>query len=269
VNDEAQIVSYLLGELNEEDRTRLEERFLRDVEYREHMRAVEDDLVDDYVRGELAPRQRERFEKLYTTLPHRARKVELARALNETLRQRPQASRRWTFRYPLAAAAVLVIGLGVWLVIETSRMRPQVQPPQVNQQAPPPEQKPSTTPEQGPAQPTQLSIATFVLPPGLVRDSAAATSFVIPGGTQVVRLLLPLEKGDEYPAYRAELRTASGNSVWKSDAMRPQPDAAGQSVVLDVPADLLRPDRYELSLTGIDKEVTEAIAYYYFSFATN
>jgi hypothetical protein len=33
-----------------------------------------------------------------------------------------------------------------------------------------------------------------------------------------------------------------------------------------VPADLLRSDRYELTLTGVNKEVAEDIGYYYFSF---
>jgi hypothetical protein len=282
--DEAQIVSYLLGDLDENERARLEERFLRDVEYRDLIRSVEDDLVDDYLRGELPPHQRELFEKQFASHPQRAQKVELARALNRALDERPRVitgksatvlrapvrSRApiSAFRYPLAAAAVLLLGLGLWLVMETRRSGPPVEQPQAQQQTPRPEDKPPTPPPDRSTPPgAQLSIATFVLPPGLVRDSTAARTFVIPEGTQIVRLRLPVEKGDEYPVYRAELRTASGRSVWKSDALNPQADAAGQSVVLDLPADLLPPDRYELTLTGVNKDVVEDIGYYYFSFA--
>lgn len=280
--DEALIVSYLLGELDEGDRTRLEEQFLREADYRELIRAVEDDLIDDYVRGELSPHQRDLFERQFTTLPHRARKVELARALNKALSDgrgvSAAASAPLAFpsrhrsvsralRYPLAAAAVLLLGFGVWFV-QTSRTGSVVQPPRADQKTAAPVE-PATRPDErsAPLSP-QLSIATFVLPSGLVRESTATTTFVITQGTQLVRLRVPLEKGDDYPAYRAELRTASGNSVWKSDAVRVEADAAGQSVVLDVRAGLLRPDKYELTLTGVNKEVVEDIGYYYFSLVT-
>lgn len=280
--DEAQIVSYLLGDLDENERARLEERFLRDVEYRDLIRSVEDDLVDDYVRGELPPHQRELFEKQFTSHPQRAQKVELARALNRALDERPRVTGKSAtvlrapvssrapisgFRYPLAAAAVLLFGLGVWLVMETRRSGPPVEQPQAQQQTPRPEDKPPTPPPDRSTPPgPQLSIATFVLPPGLLRDSTAARTFVIPAGTQIIRLRLPVEKGDEYPAYRAGLRTTTGKSVWTSGAVQAVKEATGQSVVLEVSADLLAPDRYELTLTGVNKDLVEDIGYYYFSF---
>jgi len=43
-------------------------------------------------------------------------------------------------------------------------------------------------------------------------------------------------------------------------AMRPQADAAGQAVVLDIPADLVRVDRYELTLIGVNNGMAEASA---------
>ena len=280
--DDAQIVSYLLGDLDKEERTRLEERFLRDVEYRELIRAVEDDLIDDYVHGELPPHQRALFEKQFATNAKRAEKVELARALSRALGERqavrePISFRKTStpasfsaYRYPLAAAAVLLIGIGIWFVMGTRPSRPEGQPPQAEQQTPQPEQQPPIEPGNRGGQPApQLSIATFVLPPGLVRDSAAGRTFVIPPGTQIVRLRLPLEKGDDYPAYRAELRTASGNSVWKSGSVSAQTDASTQTVVLEVPADLLQPDRYELLFAGVNQGVAEDIGYYYFSFSSS
>jgi hypothetical protein len=262
--DEAHIVKYLLGELPDEDRTRLEERFMREVEYRELIRSIEDDLIDDYVRGELTPHQRALFEKQFTALPHRARKVETAKALSRALGDGRSRARLSVFSYPLAAAAVLVLALGVWLVMGTRRSQPEVQLPPTAQGTTPPEAKPSA-PDVPPTPAPLPSIATFLLPPGLVRDSAAAKTFVIPQGTQLVRLRLPLDKGDEYPAYRAELRTSSGNSVLKADAVRPQADASGLTVVLDVAANLLPVDKYELALAGVNKGVTEDIGFYYFS----
>ena len=281
--DAAQIVNYLLGALPEEERARLEERFLRDAEYRELIRAVEDDLIDDYIRGDLAPRQRELFEKQFTNLPHRASKVEMAIALSKALGDEPRVdgwkavaspknlatpSRLVVFRYPLAAAAILVVGLGVWLVMGTRPSQPEVEQSHTAQATPPPKAVPRSAPDDPPPPAPQLSIATFLLPPGLVRDTTAARTFALPAGTQLVRLHLALEQADEYPAYRAELRTASGKSVWKADALRPQRDPQGLSVVLDVPADRVPPESYELTLTGISKAGADDIGYYYFNFAT-
>jgi hypothetical protein len=282
--DEAQIVSYLLGELPDEQRTVLEERFLQDEEYRELIRAVEDDLIDEYVRGELTPRQRELFERQFASRPRRTRKVELARALNRAFHEEPRvvslsAARNadggttirplWRFRYALAAAAMLLLAIGVWLVIETRRAPSGGRPQQAQQQPPParpqtPPDAPNTASGQAGSQP--LAIATFVLPPGLARDANDGRPFVLPEGTQTVRLSLPLEQGDEYPIYRAELRTTSGQSVWKADSARAATDAAGRAVVLDISADLLQADRYELTLTGVISGTAEDIGYYYFSF---
>ncbi len=83
--------------------------------------------------------------------------------------------------------------------------------------------------------------------------------------TELVRLRLPLEKGDEYPAYRAGLRTASGDAVWQSGTISPFTGPAGQSVVLELAPDLLRAEKYELTLSGINKEVVEDVGYYYFT----
>jgi anti-sigma factor RsiW len=296
--DEAQIVGYLLGELSEEDRTRLEERFLRDVEYRELIGAVEDDLIDDYVHGDLAAHERELFEKQFTSLPHRRQKVELAKALSRTLSERRHASSvesvsaarestgfwasflsslqppNWAFRYAVAAAVVLLV-LGVWFITQTNRPRTELERSVAEQQAPQrPAESPSqpgetarTDPPSEPLQvspPKQLAIATFVLAPGLTRESGESRTFVVPAGTQLVRLQLSLERGDEYPAYRAELRTASGDSVWRSGTVRPVTGPAGLSVVLDVSPDLLQSGKHELTLAGVNKEVVEAVGYYYF-----
>ncbi len=275
--DEARIVDYLLGELPDEDRTRLEEQFLRDVEYRELIRAVEDDLIDDYVRDELAPRQRELFEKHFTS-PHRRQKVELARALSHRLSERPRVKEstrwsflrapNWAFRYALPAAAALLLAVAVWF---TTGRTPPTQPgqSQADQQAQsgtparPGERQGQSEPDPQ-TSPSQLAIATFVLPRGLTRQTVESTTFVVPPGTERVRLQLTLEAGDDYPAYRAQLRTARGDTSWQSGRVQSETGPAGQSVVLELPADVLRSEKYELTLTGLNKDIAEDIGYYYF-----
>ena len=77
--DELLIRHYLLGDLPGWWRAPLERRMLADNEFYEILLAFEEELIDEYVRGELLGRKRERFEKLYLDAPRRRRQIEFAR----------------------------------------------------------------------------------------------------------------------------------------------------------------------------------------------
>src|SRR4051812_3826365 len=87
------ITSYLLGELSEDERSRLEERYFADAELSHEVQAVRDELVDAYVRGRLPQRERERFETYFMASPRRRERVEFAAALLQSsadLQETPQ-----------------------------------------------------------------------------------------------------------------------------------------------------------------------------------
>jgi anti-sigma factor RsiW len=84
------ITRYLLGELPAEEQVALEDAFLTDQRVFTHVAEVENDLVDDYVRGRLTTRERARFEHHYLAQPTRRQRVEAARALLLRI-DRPQA----------------------------------------------------------------------------------------------------------------------------------------------------------------------------------
>ena len=158
VEDEQLIVSYLLGTLPEEEQVRIEERFLRDAEYRETIRAVEDDLIDEYVRGELRPSDRELFEERFVAHSQRRRKVEFARALVNSLPAKTQRAESadviaqevrapfsWSsffnpFRIPgwawgFSLAALVLVGVGLWL-LNGARIGTRKQSEQLQAQGP-------------------------------------------------------------------------------------------------------------------------------------
>jgi hypothetical protein len=72
---------YLLGELPEEERERLEVRLLTDDSFYEALTAledeVEDELIDQYLDGELTEPERENFERILRNSPERADKLKL------------------------------------------------------------------------------------------------------------------------------------------------------------------------------------------------
>lgn len=136
-NGEGHLRKYLLGELDEAEQQATEERLLKEDKLFDLLLVAEDELVDDYLGGELSGHGRKRFESFFLSTPERQRKLSFAMALRRyvtaevaaeaptKLSPRVTADRsswwRQAFSTPylrLAAAAliILAIGLGTWRV---------------------------------------------------------------------------------------------------------------------------------------------------------
>jgi anti-sigma factor RsiW len=75
------IVRYLLGDLPEEKQSEIEDRAFQDQPYLQRILAVESDLIDEYVQGELSDSTRRQFETRFLASAERRRKVQFAKAL--------------------------------------------------------------------------------------------------------------------------------------------------------------------------------------------
>jgi hypothetical protein len=80
--DDQVLVRYLLGTLPEEEAERLDGLSIADDAFAWQLNAVENDLVDGYVRGELSGEILARFKKSYLSSPKRLQKLEFAEALS-------------------------------------------------------------------------------------------------------------------------------------------------------------------------------------------
>ena len=132
VDDQNLIRRYLLGLLAEEQSRHVEERLLTDDEFHEELSLSEDELIDDYLSGDLTPAERESFAAHFLSAPERQRKLSFARALRKYVSApaepaaAPAQGRKllaWprlltTQRLKLAAAALILLSLslGVWRV---------------------------------------------------------------------------------------------------------------------------------------------------------
>jgi hypothetical protein len=150
LNNEKLIAQYLLGELPEEQQVEIEDRAFADKEYLASITAVENDLIDEYVRNELSQTQRQRFESRFLASAERRKRVAFAKALAgvtspapvvETARQPVVASRAVSWRASLEAfigglipvprfamgvAMVVVLGGSLSLLGEMLRLRSQL-----------------------------------------------------------------------------------------------------------------------------------------------
>ncbi|MFN7945550.1 MAG: hypothetical protein U0Z53_09370 [Blastocatellia bacterium] len=76
-----QIIRYVTGELNEEERQEIEQMYFSDPQFLSEVEAVTDDLVDDYLRGEMAGDVRLQFEQLLRVNPTLRERVAFSRTL--------------------------------------------------------------------------------------------------------------------------------------------------------------------------------------------
>ena len=74
--DTRSLIRYLLGDLNEAEQDKIEERYASDDSFYFKILATEDELIDSYVMGEISQEDRAKFEQAYLTNPHRLKKVE-------------------------------------------------------------------------------------------------------------------------------------------------------------------------------------------------
>jgi anti-sigma factor RsiW len=89
---ERTMTRYLLGELSESEQSALEARYFADPQVFNEILETESELVDGYVRGQLANEVRERFERSYMAHPERSERVKFAAALAARLDQAEAAA---------------------------------------------------------------------------------------------------------------------------------------------------------------------------------
>ena len=108
---------------------------------------------------------------------------------------------------------------------------------------------------------------SFILAPGLVRDTDGPKRLLIPASVNSLRLQLDLKRPGDYRGYRAALRreTPDGPELRSQDLSRARSSASGRAVVVNLPANLLQPGVYVLTLSGRTSggEMEEIDDYYF------
>ena len=266
--DTRHLERYLLGLLSDEDAERIDESSIVDDEVAERLRVVENDLVDAYVRGALAGEVRDRFESLYLSFDHRRQKVEFARTFRSALRPPSNYSiaRRpltavWRFE---AVAALLLLACGA-LLYQDVRLRSGLNEAQQasarwsdrahdleqrlrDQRAP--DARAVKAPESIRTSPALPTIALVLLPQ--TRAIGPIATLAVPQGIDRVPLELRLESID-FPRYRVALRDPGTNRIiWRSDRIAARSAGNVSTVVVSVPASVLKPQHYAIELDGLN-----------------
>lgn len=281
------LTRYLLGQLEEEEIERLDERSITDDSFASQLEAAENDLIDAFLHGELSGESLERFKRVFSA-PARLRKIEFAKALmqvseNVGLAQQPapwrtrdqawatrsiwawftspQPRLQWTFA---AAALLLLFGAGYLLKVNRD-LREQAgaarqQEAQLNQRTQELERQlnehraatgaSSQPPEstESTAAPLPTTVAVLLLPQA--RGVGQVPKVSIPARADLLNLQLQLEM-DDFPAYRVALKDpSSGGILWTSAKLKSASASNARVVKLSLPSRFLKPQTYVLELNG-------------------
>ena len=140
---EQNIREYLLGELSEQEQVEIEDRAFEDQSVLQEILAVEQDLIDDYVSGDIPEEKRHGFKTHFLASAERRKKVAFAKALTAVVNESPAPvidvptgpSWRTKFAaffarpvtaYSFAAASLLLFVVGSWLIIDRTRLNSEL-----------------------------------------------------------------------------------------------------------------------------------------------
>ena len=265
-HDTRRLERYLLGLLSDEDAERIDELSIVDDDVAERLRAVENDLVDAYVRGTLAGELRDRFESIYLSSDRRWQKVEFARSFHSTFDRaaEPADTHKTSFVWRFeAVAALLLLACGA-LLYQDVRLRSGLNEAQqvsarlsdrahdLEQQLRNPRASDASAvkaPASSSPAPALPSIALVLLPQ--TRATGPIATLAVPQGIDRVPFELRLESND-FPRYQAALRDPGTNRIiWRSDRMAARSADNVSTVHLVVPASVLKPQHYAIELDGL------------------
>jgi hypothetical protein len=140
---EQNIRQYLLGELSEKEQVEIEDRAFEDQSVLEQILAVEQDLIDDYVSGDIPEENLHRFQNHFLASAERKKKVTFAKTLATVVNENPApvidvaAAPSWQAKltafftrpviaYSFAAASLVLFIVGSWLVVDRIRLGSQI-----------------------------------------------------------------------------------------------------------------------------------------------
>lgn len=236
---------YLLEGLDGNELAGFEDRMVSDEAFFQQLEFMEDQLIEAYVRGRLAPSDRERFEGHFMLSPRRRRQVELHLALEKRLASHTPAAVEgesggikslvaWIARrqFPIAAYAVgvalAVVNLGVFWRLQDERAAIA-------------EQNRGNTG------------GVLQLLPGTMRGTDESV-LRLPAGWSTVALELRPSFAVVPGRYSVLVKKGQGEVVWKSEWTQLSGKDTGSSISVAIPGGVLQEGRYEVELSRVGGE---------------
>jgi hypothetical protein len=292
-------MQHLLGLLPEADQERLDSLSVSDDTVAARLCDAENDLVDAYVRGDLAGEDLDRFINHYLISERRRRKVLFAESLlklakkrdrvtplplappHAAVARRPAGSTRW-----MAWAAVIVVSVAAGTVVfDDLRLRQSLSGTTAALRALEKREGENTgelkiqeartsallaqvsrlsSRTVANAKPLLVRVASFLLS-APTRGIEAPAVLTVPSDVEQLSVRLKLEE-TEFVHYRVSLKSPAGQTVlWQSPRLAPERGQHGAVLKLNVPSERVKTGAYRFDVVGLDQGQEEPVASYAFN----
>lgn len=262
---DVEITRFLLGEVDDEERHRIESLFISDPESREKILIAENDLIDDYLEDCLTASDRNKFLAQYGYTPQQRRKLRIGKSIKEyavaeavltqtatsaipkwrpfLLSLRPRNPRLFI---PVAATLTIAFVVAVvWLVQLNSRRAQENNRRVAIERELTDLNAPSSLRE---VRPQMFSI---VLPPVSVRSVEPQAELTPRTDIRVVELQLLWTEKEQYASYQVVLRRVGNTEQFTIPNLHVEKISGGSAVRVRLPAHLLTRGLYQVSVSGI------------------
>lgn len=137
-DDEEAIRRYLLGDVTRQEQDEMQDRLFVDNDLYNLLLMIENEITDDYLLDNLAPRQRVQFEKYFLQSQERRRRLRVAEELmnyasagRPVLRPVPERKPNWRIyflnpRFVTSAAMLILAAILIWLLRDRQVMKHQI-----------------------------------------------------------------------------------------------------------------------------------------------
>jgi hypothetical protein len=252
---------FLLGKVNDSERERIERLCLSDLQVKETMSLIEDDLVDEFLEGDLSPDDRERFLAQYAATPRQRRKLRIAKSIKEhavvieksgettTTSFAGRFYERWPINLKLSVAltvATIIVLIGAVWLIRFSVQRTQESNRRLNIEREIAELNARSGRQENPE-----GVLSAVLRPGSVRAIERENALRPKVDTKIIELSLLWTQTEKYPSYQAIIRRHGDSEAFTIADLHLENDRNGTAIRLLLPVRLLTNGVYRISLSGV------------------
>ena len=255
---DALLRQFLLGQVDDQERQRLESMFVTGALSRERVMAAEQHLMDDFLDDSLTPEDKERFLAQYGETPAEQRKLRIAQSIHdwaatEATAVAAAAGSRWSRLFgrvwlkPVVAvpiAAVVLIAIVVAVVALRSRWEQRNIHLAMQQEL---------VRLNSPSMLREPSVRAVTLTPGTVRSAEGENEVTPPANVEFVELRLLWTQKDHFPSYHATIRRFEEDESFTIPNLQLDSDNV---IRLRLPSRLLRRGLYQIEVSGVDANDT-------------
>ena len=269
---DASLRAFLLGNVDDDERERIENLFLTDSQERERVLCAEQDLIEDYLEDSLTSEDKQRFIALYAQTPEQRQKLRISKSIKDwAIRETaalPQATgtnvsmwtrlRAWSwlkpvFVIPVAVATMIAIVVAVVWLNSRERNRRHFAIEQELAQLNTPSSLRETLP----------GTVSRDLSSGAVRGAEQQSEIKKSADIRFIELHLPWAPTERYPSYQAEIKRVGNDESFTIPDLKGANDRT-YAVRLKLPAHMLDRGRYQIRLSGINADGATGLVEEYF-----